>query len=139
TLAEQGFTQEIIPHYYSVKEAVFPFNKFPAVDPILGPDMKSTGEVMGVGDTFGEAFGKSQLGANNPIPTKGTVFISVRDMDKAGIVEVARDLSELGFAIVATRGTAAVLHSAGLKAEIVNKVQEGRPHIVDMIKNGQIQ
>ncbi|MGN0921647.1 MAG: carbamoyl-phosphate synthase large subunit [Cellvibrio sp.] len=139
SLAEQGFTSEIIPNYYSVKEAVFPFNKFPAVDPILGPEMKSTGEVMGVGDTFGEAFAKSQLGANNRIPTKGTVFISVRDMDKAGIVEVARDLSDLGFKIVATRGTAAVLQAAGLETEIVNKVQEGRPHIVDMIKNGQIQ
>jgi carbamoyl-phosphate synthase large subunit len=138
SLADQGFTKEIIPDYYSVKEAVFPFNKFPAVDPILGPEMKSTGEVMGIGDTFGEAYGKSQLGANNRIASGGTVFISVRDMDKVGIVQVGKDLAQLGFKIVATRGTAAVLKDAGLDVQIVNKVQEGRPHIVDMIKNDEI-
>ncbi len=138
SLAEQGFTKEIIPDYFSVKEAVFPFNKFPAVDPILGPEMKSTGEVMGIGDTFGEAFGKSQLAASNRIATSGKVFISVRDMDKPGIIDVARQLKELGFTLVATRGTAAVLVGAGLDVQIVNKVQEGRPHIVDMIKNDEI-
>jgi carbamoyl-phosphate synthase large subunit len=138
SLADQGFTKEIIPDYFSVKEAVFPFNKFPAVDPILGPEMKSTGEVMGIGDTFGEAYGKSQLGANNRIATGGKVFISVRDMDKPGIVDVGAQLAQLGFKIVATRGTAAVLTEAGLDVQIVNKVQEGRPHIVDMIKNDEI-
>ncbi len=138
TLAEQGFTAEIVPDYYSVKEAVFPFNKFPAVDPILGPEMKSTGEVMGIGETFGEAYAKSQLGANNRIPTSGTAFISVRDVDKGGVVLVAKELSRLGFELVATRGTAAVLQEAGLKVQTVNKVVEGRPHIVDMIKNDEI-
>ena len=138
SLKDQGFTQEIVPDYYSVKEAVFPFNKFPAVDPILGPEMKSTGEVMGVGDTFGEAFAKSQLGAGSKLPTGGTAFISVRDVDKPGVVPVARDLIELGFKLVATRGTAAVLKEAGIDVDIVNKVVEGRPHIVDMIKNDQI-
>ncbi|MDQ2075780.1 carbamoyl-phosphate synthase large subunit [Marinimicrobium sp. ABcell2] len=138
SLADQGFTQEIVPDYYSVKEAVFPFNKFPAVDPILGPEMKSTGEVMGIGDTFGEAYAKSQLGAGSELPTGGTVFISVRDMDKPGVVVVGKELSSLGFKLVATRGTAAVLKKAGLEVAVVNKVQEGRPHIVDMIKNDQI-
>ncbi|WP_341937998.1 carbamoyl-phosphate synthase large subunit [Marinimicrobium sp. C2-29] len=138
SLAEQGFTNEIVPDYYSVKEAVFPFNKFPAVDPILGPEMKSTGEVMGVGDTFGEAFGKSQLGAGSKLPTSGTAFISVRDVDKPGVVVVAKELDSLGFKLVATRGTAAILQKSGLTVEVVNKVVEGRPHIVDMIKNDQI-
>jgi carbamoyl-phosphate synthase large subunit len=138
SLADQGFTKEILPDYYSVKEAVFPFNKFPAVDPILGPEMKSTGEVMGVGDTFGEAYAKSQLGAGSELPTGGTVFISVRDVDKPGVVVVGKELSSLGFKLVATRGTAAVLSKAGLEVAVVNKVQEGRPHIVDMIKNDQI-
>ncbi|GAB1262429.1 carbamoyl-phosphate synthase large subunit [Aurantivibrio plasticivorans] len=138
TLEEQGFTQEIVPDYYSVKEAVFPFNKFPAVDPILGPEMKSTGEVMGVGDTFAEAYAKAELGAGQAIPTKGTVFLSVRDFDKDGIVQVANELSDLGFAIVATRGTAKVIEEAGLTVASVNKVGEGRPHIVDMIKNDEI-
>ncbi|WP_027329975.1 carbamoyl-phosphate synthase large subunit [Marinimicrobium agarilyticum] len=138
SLKDQGFTKEIVPDYYSVKEAVFPFNKFPAVDPILGPEMKSTGEVMGVGDTFGEAFAKSQLGAGSKLPTSGTAFISVRDVDKPGVVVVGKELNSLGFKLVATRGTAAVLKEAGLDVEIVNKVVEGRPHIVDMIKNDQI-
>lgn len=138
TLAEQGFTKEIVPDYFSVKEAVFPFNKFPAVDPILGPEMKSTGEVMGVGDTFAEAYGKSQLGASNEIPTSGRAFVSVRDVDKAGIVQVGKDLAELGFDLVATRGTAKILEEAGVVVTVVNKVEEGRPHIVDMIKNDEI-
>ncbi len=139
TLEELGFTQEVIPTYYSVKEAVFPFNKFPAVDPILGPEMKSTGEVMGVGDTFAEAYAKSQTGSGTAIPEKGTAFLSVRDFDKDGIVVVARELSELGFDLVATRGTAKVIEAAGIAVKHVNKVQEGRPHAVDMMKNGEIQ
>ena len=137
TLAAQGFTREIVPPYYSVKEAVLPFNKFPGVDPILGPEMKSTGEVMGTGDTFAEAFAKAQLGAGARAPTSGTVLISVRDVDKPGIVAVARDLSELGFSLVATGGTAKSLELAGLAVRRVNKVLEGRPHIVDMIKNDE--
>jgi carbamoyl-phosphate synthase large subunit len=138
TLAEQGFTHEIVPDYYSVKEAVFPFNKFPAVDPILGPEMKSTGEVMGVGDTFAEAYAKAQEGAGEAIPSSGTAFLSVRDFDKDGIVPVAKELAGLGFALVATRGTAKVIAAAGLEVKQVNKVAEGRPHIVDMIKNDEI-
>ena len=138
TLAEQGFTKEIIPDYYSVKEAVFPFNKFPAVDPILGPEMKSTGEVMGIGDTFAEAYAKAEQGAGQTIPTSGKVFLSVRDFDKDGIVQVANELTDLGFSIVATRGTGKVISDAGIEIELVNKVAEGRPHIVDMIKNDEI-
>ncbi len=138
SLAEQGFTAEVVPPYYSVKEAVFPFNKFPAVDPILGPEMKSTGEVMGVGDTFAEAYGKAQRGAGDIIPSTGRAFISVRDVDKEGIVAVAASLAEQGFELVATLGTHKVLADAGLNVTSVNKVAEGRPHIVDMIKNDQI-
>jgi len=138
TLAEQGFTKEIIPKYYSVKEAVFPFNKFPAVDPILGPEMKSTGEVMGVGDTFAEAFAKAQTGAGSRIPTAGTVFISVRDFDKEHAVIVGKELADLGFKLVATRGTASRLEAAGLSVSVVNKMGEGRPNVVDMIKNREI-
>jgi len=138
TLEELGFTEEIVPDYFSVKEAVFPFNKFPAVDPILGPEMKSTGEVMGVGDTFGEAFAKAQLGAGDVIPTSGKAFVSVRDFDKKDVIQVGKDLAELGFELVATRGTAKVLAEVGLTVETVNKVAEGRPHIVDMIKNDEI-
>ena len=139
TLKELGFTEEIVPPFFSVKEAVFPFAKFPGVDPILGPEMKSTGEVMGVGDSFAEAFAKSQLGASEVLPTSGTVFISVREDDKASVVEVARDVLSLGFEIVATTGTAKVIEAAGLAVRRVNKVTEGRPHVVDMIKNGEIQ
>jgi carbamoyl-phosphate synthase large subunit len=137
TLAAQGFTREIVPPYYSVKEAVLPFNKFPGVDPILGPEMKSTGEVMGTGDTFAEAFAKAQLGAGSKTPLGGTALLSVRDADKPGIVAVARDLVELGFSLVATGGTARILEEAGLAVRRVNKVKEGRPHIVDMIKNDE--
>ncbi|HNN87500.1 MAG TPA: carbamoyl-phosphate synthase large subunit, partial [Pseudomonadales bacterium] len=140
SLAEQQFTKEIVPTYFSVKEAVFPFNKFPSVDPILGPEMKSTGEVMGTGETFAEAYGKAQLGAGEKLPRNGgNAFISVRDVDKTGIVSVAQRLSENGFRLIATRGTAKELQAAGLEVEIINKVTEGRPHIVDMIKNGKIQ
>src|SRR5690606_12746948 len=138
TLAEQGIHKEVVPSYYSVKEAVFPFVKFPGVDTILGPEMKSTGEVMGVGQSFGEAFVKSQLAASVSLPESGTAFISVRAQDKPRAVEVARGLSELGFKIIATRGTAAAIEEAGLGVLLVNKVTEGRPHIVGMIKNGEI-
>ena len=138
SLAQQGFTKEVIPAFYSVKEAVFPFIKFPGVDVILGPEMKSTGEVMGVGDTFAEAFVKSQLAASVKLPTCGKVFISVRDEDKIGAVEVARDLVALGFTLLATRGTAAAIREAGVAVTLVNKVGEGRPHIVDTIKNGDV-
>jgi carbamoyl-phosphate synthase large subunit len=138
SLASQGITKEVIPPFYSVKEAVFPFIKFPGVDIILGPEMKSTGEVMGVGDTFAEAFVKSQLAASVKLPKSGKVFISVREADKAGAVEVARSLVGLGFTVLATRGTAAVIANAGVAVTTVNKVAEGRPHIVDMIKNGDV-
>ncbi|MCK9283429.1 MAG: carbamoyl-phosphate synthase large subunit [Rhodocyclaceae bacterium] len=138
SLADQGVTREVIPPYYSVKEAVFPFNKFPGVDTILGPEMKSTGEVMGVGRSFGEAFVKSQLAGGTRLPKSGKVFISVKPADKAKAVEVARELHELGFVLVATRGTAAAIEAVGLSVTAVNKVTEGRPHIVDMIKNNEI-
>ncbi len=138
TLAQQGVTKEVVPPYYSVKEAVFPFIKFPGVDTILGPEMKSTGEVMGVGDTFAEAFVKSQLAAGVKLPSSGKVFVSVRNADKAGAVDVAKSLRDMGFTVLATRGTAAVLAEAGVAVTVVNKVAEGRPHIVDMIKNGEI-
>ncbi|MDD5300738.1 MAG: carbamoyl-phosphate synthase large subunit [Gallionella sp.] len=138
SLAQQGITGEVIPPYYSVKEAVFPFIKFPGVDTILGPEMKSTGEVMGVGETFAEAFVKSQLAASVKLPKEGNVFISVREADKPGVVEVARSLTQLGFTVLATRGTATVIGAAGVAVTVVNKVAEGRPHIVDMIKNGEV-
>jgi carbamoyl-phosphate synthase large subunit len=138
SLAAQGVSEEVVPPYYSVKEAVFPFIKFPGADTILGPEMKSTGEVMGVGLTFAEAFVKSQIASGEDLPAGGKVFVSVRDEDKARTIEIARKLAELGFALVATRGTAAALAAAGLAVMPVNKVQEGRPHIVDMIKNGEI-
>ncbi|MCE8029669.1 carbamoyl-phosphate synthase large subunit [Halomonas daqingensis] len=141
TLAEQGFTREIVPHFFSVKEAVFPFNKFPGVDPILSPEMKSTGEVMGSGETFAEAFYKAQLGAGEAIPAltgERKAFLSVREPDKAGVIEIARSLLGLGFTLCATRGTAAALEAAGLEVEVVNKVYEGRPHIVDLLKNDDI-
>jgi carbamoyl-phosphate synthase large subunit len=137
TLKEQG-VEEVTPPYFSVKEAVFPFAKFPGVDTILGPEMKSTGEVMGVGETFGEAFVKSQIAAGVKLPQGGRAFISVRDGDKVAAVEIARELVELGFTLLATRGTAAVLKSHGIAVTPVNKVAEGRPHIVDMIKNGDV-
>ncbi|MDT4825912.1 Phosphoribosylglycinamide formyltransferase 2 [compost metagenome] len=138
TLAAQGITKEVVPSYFSVKEAVFPFVKFPGVDTILGPEMKSTGEVMGVGMSFGEAFVKSQLAAGVRLPDSGTVFISVKNQDKPLAVEVARGLHLLGFKLVATRGTAAEIEAAGIPVQLVNKVTEGRPHIVDMVKNGEI-
>jgi len=138
SLADQGITKEVTPPYFSVKEAVFPFVKFPGVDTILGPEMKSTGEVMGVGETFAEAFVKSQLAAGVKLPSSGRVFLSVRNSDKPKLVDIARSLAGLGFQLIATRGTAAHLSEAGLPVTPVNKVMEGRPHIVDMIKNGEI-
>jgi carbamoyl-phosphate synthase large subunit len=138
TLADQGATAEVIPPYFSVKEAVFPFIKFPGVDTILGPEMKSTGEVMGVGESFAEAFVKSQLAAGVTLPTEGTVLVSVRTADKPKVVEIARTLRALGFQLCATRGTAQFLAERGIEVTAVNKVAEGRPHIVDMIKNGEI-
>ncbi|HOI67965.1 MAG TPA: carbamoyl-phosphate synthase large subunit, partial [Thiomonas arsenitoxydans] len=141
TLAQQGITKEITPPYYCVKEAVFPFNKFPGVDPILGPEMKSTGEVMGVGRTFGEAFVKSQLAAGTRLPDPqagGKVFLSVKQSDKPDAVEVARQLVAMGFGVVATRGTAAAIAEAGVEVQVINKVTEGRPNIVDMLKSNEI-
>ncbi|MGE0329596.1 MAG: carbamoyl-phosphate synthase large subunit [Ramlibacter sp.] len=142
SLASQGITKEVTPPYFSVKEAVFPFVKFPGVDTILGPEMKSTGEVMGVGKTFGEAFVKSQLGAGTKLPRPGDtvkkVFLTVKNSDKPRAVEVARQLASMGFDIVATKGTAAAITAAGIACETVNKVTEGRPHVVDMIKNNEI-
>jgi len=138
TLVEQGVTAEVVPPYYSVKEAVFPFVKFPGVDTILGPEMKSTGEVMGVGYTFGEAFVKSQLGAGIRLPSEGSAFISVKSGDKPRAVECARELHDMGFRLVATRGTAAAISAAGMPVTAVHKVQEGRPNVVDMMKNGEI-
>ena len=139
TLEEQNFTDEIVPPYYSVKEAIFPFNKFPGVDPILGPEMKSTGEVMGVGDSFAEAFAKANKGSGEVAPKTGTAFLSVRDADKEGIAQVARELLEQGYSrILATSGTAKYLNDAGIPAQHINKFQEGRPHIIDALKNNEI-
>jgi carbamoyl-phosphate synthase large subunit len=138
SLVSQGITEELIPSYYSVKEAVFPFIKFSGADPILGPEMKSTGEVMGTGRSFGEAFYKALLGAGVILPRGGKAFISVRDADKRRIVPIARELAELGFELLATRGTNTVLAQAGVACTRINKVLEGQPHIVDMIKNDEI-
>ena len=137
-LAEQGVSAVVVPPYYSVKEAVFPFIKFPGADTILGPEMKSTGEVMGVGRTFAEAFYKSQLASGERLPASGKAIISVRDEDKPRTLEIARKLASLGFGLVATRGTASALAAAGIPVTPVNKVAEGRPHIVDLIKNGEV-
>ncbi len=139
SLSRQRVSGEVTPGYFSVKEAVFPFVKFPGVDPLLGPEMKSTGEVMGVGRCFGEAFAKAQLGAGNILPRGGRAFVSVRDADKVKVVLIAQDLVRFGFAIVSTQGTAAALRASGIACERVHKVGEGRPHIVDMIKNDEIQ
>jgi carbamoyl-phosphate synthase large subunit len=138
TLVALGATKERVPPYYSVKEAVFPFVKFPEADPMLGPEMKSTGEVMGTGRSFGEAYAKAQAASSVVLPRSGTCFLSVRERDKAGVVQLARRLTERGFDLVATEGTAAVITAAGISVRKVNKVREGRPHCVDMIKNGEI-
>ena len=138
SLKEQNFTKEIVPEYYSVKESVFPFAKFPEADPILGPEMKSTGEVMGTGRTFGEAYAKAQLASGVVLPERGTAFISVRDRDKDGAVKLARDLVQRGFRIVATDGTAIALVQNNIPCRRINKVREGRPHVVDMIKSNEV-
>ena len=138
SLAQQRVEKEVVPAYYSVKESVFPFVKFPGVDTILGPEMKSTGEVMGVGQTFGEAFIKSQVAAGVKLPKGGRAFVSVRDGDKRAAAAIARDLTAMGFSVIATRGTAKAIQELGVAAVVINKVAEGRPHIVDMIKNGDI-
>jgi carbamoyl-phosphate synthase large subunit len=139
SLDRQGVTQEVVPRYFSVKEAVFPFAKFPGVDPLLGPEMRSTGEVMGVGMTFGEALFKSQLAAGASLPERGTVFLSVKDLDKPKAIAVAQLLHEMGYGLVATRGTAQAIEQAGIPVGTVNKVKDGRPHVVDLLKNGDIQ
>ena len=138
TLEQQGETREVVPPYYSIKESVFPFAKFPGVDPLLGPEMRSTGEVMGVGETFGEALFKSQLGAGSTLPESGTVFLSVMDQDKPKAIAVARLLHDKGYQLVATRGTAQAIEAAGIPVATVNKVKDGRPHVVDLLKNGDI-
>jgi len=138
SLSEQGISAEVVPPYYSVKEAVFPFIKFPGVDPLLGPEMKSTGEVMGVGATFAEAFAKAQLAAGVVLPRSGKAFVSVRDADKPRVAVMARRLVDKGFELYATSGTAAILEAAGVACQRINKVTEGRPHIVDMIKNNEV-
>ena len=138
SLAEQGLGQEIVPDYYSIKEPIFPFAKFPGVDPQLGPEMRSTGEVMGVGRSFGAAFAKAQLAAGVAAPPVGTAFLSVRDADKAKLIGIGRDLLRRGFELVATGGTAAALVAAGVECRRVNKVAEGRPHIADLIKSDEI-
>ncbi|MCA1715091.1 MAG: carbamoyl phosphate synthase large subunit, partial [Gammaproteobacteria bacterium] len=138
TLAEQGALREIVPDYYSVKEAVFPFAKFQNVDPILGPEMRSTGEVMGVGRSFGAAFARAQEAGGIKAPVPGKAFISVRDPDKVRVLPVAEDLVRRGYSLVATGGTAAFLREHGFACDTINKVIEGRPHIVDLIKNGEI-
>jgi len=139
TLAAQGVTREVVPAYYSVKEPVFPFHKFPGVDPLPGPEMRSTGEVMGVARSFGAAYAKAKLAANVPSPKRGKAFLSVRDADKGKLIGIARDLTARGFQLVATHGTALALNSAGIPCARINKVAEGRPHIVDLIKNGEIE
>ena len=137
-LADLGLTEYIVPDHVSVKEAVFPFIKFPHVDTILGPEMKSTGEVMGIDAKFGRAFAKSQIAAGMMLPTEGKVFLSIRDADKAGMLGPARTLHEGGFRIAATRGTADYLNRNGIPAEPILKINEGRPHVADLIKNGEI-
>jgi carbamoyl-phosphate synthase large subunit len=138
-LTDFTLDDDAVNRHVAVKEAVFPFNRFPGVDVLLGPEMKSTGEVMGLDTSFERAFLKSQMGAGVKLPTQGTAFISVRDGDKVAAVGIARRLSELGFTILATRGTAVKLNAAGIAARVINKVLEGRPHCVDAIKSGEIQ
>jgi carbamoyl-phosphate synthase large subunit len=139
TLESQGLTGEVVPTHISIKESVFPFLRFPGVDTLLGPEMKSTGEVMGIDQGFGLAFAKSQLAAGMDLPQTGMVFISVKDQDKKMILSTARKLNNLGFKIMATAGTSRFFEEAGLSNQKVNKVREGRPHVVDLMKNGEIQ
>jgi carbamoyl-phosphate synthase large subunit len=137
-LSEFNLPEELSVSSFFIKGPVFPFNKFPGVDPVLGPEMRSTGEVMGMADSFGGAFAKAQMGANAPLPTEGTAFISVNDNDKKNAVRIAKRLHELGFKIVATRGTAGFLNDSGVQCERVYKVNEGRPNVVDLIKSNEI-
>ena len=139
TLAELGLTAEVVPSHLSVKEAVLPFDRFPDVDTLLGPEMKSTGEVMGIGTDFGLAYAKAQLGAGQKLPLSGTVFISVGDDDKAAMLPVARQFADMGFTLLATDGTWSRLDANGIPAQRINKVSQGRPHAADAIKNGRIQ
>jgi carbamoyl-phosphate synthase large subunit len=138
TLRELGFTQEVVPEHYSVKEAVFPFIRFPGIDIALGPEMKSTGEVMGIDGDLGLAYAKSQMAAQPPLPRSGNVFVSVKDSDKGQMVNLARELSALSFKLYATSGTARALSDAGLPVTRLFKLSEGRPHVLDMIKNDEI-
>jgi carbamoyl-phosphate synthase large subunit len=138
TLDELGLHEEVVPRHFSVKESVFPFNKFPGVDIILGPEMRSTGEVMGIADSFPMAFAKSQLAANSALPRTGTIFVSVADRDKAEIMPVARSLAGLGYRLISTRGTAKSLRQAGIEVEEIPKIQEGRPNLIDYMKNSQV-
>jgi carbamoyl-phosphate synthase large subunit len=139
TLKELGFTEEIVPPHFSVKEAVFPFIKFPGIDITLGPEMRSTGEVMGIDSDIGSAYAKAQMAAQPALPDGGNVFISVKDRDKAAVVEIAKDFADLGFTIFATAGTAGVLEENGIAAKTLFRLNEGRPTALDMIKNGEIQ
>jgi carbamoyl-phosphate synthase large subunit len=138
SLEDLGFTEEITPDHYSVKESVFPFNKFPGVDIILGPEMRSTGEVMGIDDGFPAAFAKSQIAVSSALPKEGTIYISVSDRDKPEAVPIARGFAELGYKLMCTRGTAAVLRAHGIETEEVMKLQEGRPNLIDHMKNGLV-
>ena len=139
TLDELGVKDEVVPKHYSIKESVFPFNKFPGVDIILGPEMKSTGEVMGIDDSMPMAFAKSQIAASSQLPTSGTVFVSIASRDKEAAVPIARGFAELGFRLIATRGTAKVLEKHGVKVDTVPKIAEGRPNLLDKMKNGEVQ
>src|SRR5262249_30226580 len=138
TLDELGLFTEVVPRHFSVKESVFPFNKFPGVDIILGPEMRSTGEVMGIADSFAMAFAKSQMAASSALPRTGTIFVSVADRDKAEVIPIARGLAEMGYRLISTRGTAKALREAGIAVEEIPKIQEGRPNLIDYMKNSQV-
>jgi carbamoyl-phosphate synthase large subunit len=138
TLDELGLHDEVVPRHFSVKESVFPFNKFPGVDIILGPEMRSTGEVMGIADSFPLAFAKSQMAANTALPVEGTIFVSVADRDKTDVVPVARNLTQLGYRLISTGGTAKTLRAAGINVEVIPKIQEGRPNLIDLMKNDEV-
>ena len=138
TLEEMGFTEEVVPPYVSVKEAVFPFSKFAGIDPVLGPEMKSTGEVMGIADSFGQAFAKAQLAASNGLPLEGAILITVNDNDKANVTPIARRFHEMGFKLYATTGTARFLRARGIPCERTLKIHEGRPNCFDLIVNQQV-
>jgi carbamoyl-phosphate synthase large subunit len=139
TLEQIGFMEEVIPPFVSVKEAVFPFNKFAGTDPVLGPEMKSTGEVMGISDSFGSAFAKALLAASNGLPLAGSILITVNDSDKPTVTKIARRFHEMGFTLLATRGTAQYLRARGIPVSSVFKVHEGRPNCLDKIVNGEVE